>query len=636
MKRTVTLGIVIVIALLAQTSGGAIVNATWSFNGSGDWSTAQNWDIGIVPNNNATDQYNVRIDNDAIFNVAVSLNSHHTINNLIVDAGDQLTIGGFTSNFTLAGSSIVNNGLVSLNTSGISGLRLQSPATTLSGTGTLVMNDNSGTSIRGTAGSNELINTATHTIAGSGWIGLLKLTNQGLIDANDSSGDELFINGTGPFNMRNSGTMKASLGGKLHLASGTFDNTGGGLIHAANGSSVELSLSARIIGGTFTTDGSGRIRIRNATISGTITNNGQWEMKSTGGFTNLRVDGAATLSGTGTLTLVGNQNNSISGENSGAVLTNDVDHTIAGQGQFGAGLFLSIVNKGTIHATDAAALRIVGTGTITNESTGVMRASGSGGLHISNLNNQGLVDVMSGSNLVLGATTNTGTIKLGETGSAGISVTGANTIRNNAGGAILGHGQFATSIINDGNLEGNSDTEFFEISRTLSGTGVIRNVKVAGTHIAGLSGTTAIVPLESSYWLIDDLSHLAVDLGGLVPGTEYDQLSSIGSVSLDGILDVTAIKLPNSYVPQSGDRFTIIESTNPIVGAFDVVNLPAIAWRRELIWKPVDYSNPNAVVLEIARTNLVPEPSSALVLLFVWGAVVRSSRVGCGLDRSFS
>src|SRR5262249_4487494 len=62
-------------------------------------------------------------------------------------------------------------------------------------------------------------------------------------------------------------------------------------------------------------------------------------------------------------------------------------------------------------------------------------------------------------------------------------------------------------------------------------------------------------------------STLAVQIGGLIPGTQYGQLIVTGSVNLAGSLQVQLI---NGFMPQLGDHFIIIDNrgTAPINGTF--------------------------------------------------------------------
>src|SRR4029078_379273 len=93
------------------------------------------------------------------------------------------------------------------------------------------------------------------------------------------------------------------------------------------------------------------------------------------------------LGGGGQVTLSDSGDNVISGTLDSVTLTN-VDNTIAGAGQLGAGHMI-LINEGTIIATGTNSLEIdTGTNTIVN--SGTLEATGSGGLVIdSNVENTG-------------------------------------------------------------------------------------------------------------------------------------------------------------------------------------------------------------------------------------------------------
>jgi hypothetical protein len=65
---------------------------------------------------------------------------------------------------------------------------------------------------------------------------------------------------------------------------------------------------------------------------------------------------------------------------------------------------------------------------------------------------------------------------------------------------------------------------------------------------------------------------LAIDLGGLAPGDEHDQLIVEGDVLLGGHLHVRVLR---GYVPKGGEQFTIITASNgTISGTFDEIDGP--------------------------------------------------------------
>lgn len=66
---------------------------------------------------------------------------------------------------------------------------------------------------------------------------------------------------------------------------------------------------------------------------------------------------------------------------------------------------------------------------------------------------------------------------------------------------------------------------------------------------------------------------LAIDLGGELPQSEYDQLHIMGSGVLGGALEVS---LTNNFEPSLGDVFTILTSTKPLVGSFSALIMPTL------------------------------------------------------------
>ncbi|WP_256099002.1 beta strand repeat-containing protein [Burkholderia ubonensis] len=113
---------------------------------------------------------------------------------------------------------------------------------------------------------------------------------------------------------------------------------------------------------------------------GTIDNTGTIALGSTGDLTRLEVlVKSATLEGGGYVTLSDDSHNVVFGSTPDATLVN-VDNTITGAGQIGAGQ-LTLVNEGTIVASGANAL-VIDTGTHAVVNTGTLEATGSGGLVI--------------------------------------------------------------------------------------------------------------------------------------------------------------------------------------------------------------------------------------------------------------
>ncbi|WP_461331569.1 beta strand repeat-containing protein [Bradyrhizobium huanghuaihaiense] len=125
-------------------------------------------------------------------------------------------------------------------------------------------------------------------------------------------------------------------------------------------------------------------------LSGIIHNTGTISLSSTGNETDLRlIEHGISLEGGGQVLLSDNIGNVISGAVSDVTLTN-VDNTISGAGQLGAGT-MTLVNQSTIVATGTNSLEIdTGANAVIN--SGTLEATGSGGLVIdSAVSNFGLL-----------------------------------------------------------------------------------------------------------------------------------------------------------------------------------------------------------------------------------------------------
>jgi hypothetical protein len=89
------------------------LDTTWTLNGNGNWNVPANWNAG-VPNNNT---FNAFID-DGDSAVTVTLNINAGIGNLSIGADDTLSFAD-TFDLNITGSSVVNDGVISLNAAGV-------------------------------------------------------------------------------------------------------------------------------------------------------------------------------------------------------------------------------------------------------------------------------------------------------------------------------------------------------------------------------------------------------------------------------------------------------------------------------------------------------------------------------------
>ena len=150
-------------------------------------------------------------------------------------------------------------------------------------------------------------------------------------------------------------------------------------------------------------------------------------------------------------------------------------------------------------------------------------------------------------------------------------------IRLNGSGAKI-DAQFIN--IEDGTLTGSGDI--------FVGTGPIHGA------VRNLSGRIEPGAPIGKMNIVGDLSNLengtiAFDLGGTIAETGHDQIATERFAFLAGTLEVL---FDGSYIPSIGDMFTLITSTEGVVGQFDNLTLPhAFSWN-------IDYL-PNSVVLEV-------------------------------------
>ena len=182
---------------------------------------------------------------------------------------------------------------------------------------------------------------------------------------------------------------------------------------------------------------------------------------------------------------------------------------------------------------------IVSSGTLVNVETGDIEVrAGSGGSRTitAQVVNRGVMEL--GASTTVGRTganhTNSGAIRINN---ASVTFTG-NMLTNQTGGTILGVGTL--------NVLGVSFANNGQVSPGLS-PGVLN---LSGNYTQGLGGA------------------LDIEVGGLIPGTGFDQLNVSGIANLDGALNVSLVP---GFIPISGDSFRVLTFGSG-VGQFAVIN----------------------------------------------------------------
>jgi hypothetical protein len=95
-----------------------------------------------------------------------------------------------------------------------------------------------------------------------------------------------------------------------------------------------------------------------------------------------------------------------------------------------------------------------------------------------------------------------------------------------------------------------------------------------------------------------------VEIGGLMPGYEFDQVVATGTFDISGPLEVVFIDLGNGYTPQAGDSFAIITAASPGPDAPQGAQVSA------------DTSSPGQIVVTFTSpTTPLPSGTSRLITL---------------------
>ena len=280
-----------------------------------------------------------------------------------------------------------------------------------------------------------------NTIQGRGLVGSnrVQIINQvgGVINANNADGS-LTIDSTGV--AINRGEYLASAGGRLVLTGGDFDNANG-LIESQDDSTISLSASANVIGGTLRSDGTGEFDFASGTITdatlegvltirtglnlfldGTIDNQGEIVIEETSGGsqTDLQINESVSLTGSGVVTLAGISDSPLTARVTDdafadGVLTN-VDNTIQGRGLVGSNR-VRIVNQtgGTIHANESGGTLVVDPSDDILANEGTLMASNGGTLNVIGTLENGVEGTMTGDSIIASNQTilNLGTIAPG-------------------------------------------------------------------------------------------------------------------------------------------------------------------------------------------------------------------------------
>jgi hypothetical protein len=548
-----------------ETSAPPSSNLIWTGHGAaGDYNDIANWSPKRLPA--AGDDLVIPTGADVVF-----VNDQTAeVDSLQMAAGSTFEIdqGDFT--IDNAGTSTTNLGTIDIGTGALSvsvqlggttvnygQIRFYSPAqiitndstVVIGGTGTiaLVQGDIGGRNFSDASPFDTFIN-LSNTIQGSGAIGLngflnsLNFVNAGVVDAN-VSGVPLRLNAA----MVNKGIMEAANGARLIL-NGPVNNainaagTGGGIIEALTGGTVELD-AVTIIGGTLGAAGStGAIEIAGATtLDGT---------NST--FPGISLNGSIGVDAGASVTLLGQMNGGTLGATlgqflvsngtlNGLTLLSNADLEVIGSTLALKG---TIINHGTIQVIGGpggatATLRTIGTVTLTGGGTVALSdGSGAGSATPQLITGTVATDTLDNFNNTI---TGYGRLGAGD---------GLLTLINEAGGKVVAAGGSlivatgAHAIVNKGLLDSSSGV--LDLRGSVTNTGTIAadggTTELDGATVSGGTFATSaggVVLAVGTATLNGLLSPITLAAGAQVTAGPGSTVVLEGSIVNHGILDIT-------------------------------------------------------------------------------------------------
>jgi hypothetical protein len=328
-------------------------------------------------------------------------------------------------------------------------------------------------------------------------------------------------------------------GGRVEVQTGTLSlaatggPTVGGNFTVANGAVLDLTGGqTRTYEGTYTGRGEGTIRLSSGTLEvgasgATFDFTGnifQW----TGGL----LTGSSALTNTGTLNLSGSSDKSLTA--------------------------LTLNNAGVVNWTGEGIFYMYAGVVFNNLASGLFDIQGDATLSYYSgvnpkFNNAGIVRKSAG----------TGTTTFGNN----VTFTNAATVNAQAGtlNFMSGYTQsIGTTSLGGGNISASGELKIQ--GGSLSGTGTITgNVVNSGQISPGIS--PGILNITGNYRQTAT-GVLNIEIGGLTPGTQFDQLKVTGTATFDGTINVSLI---NGFTPNNGDSFQIITYTSP-AGTFKTIN----------------------------------------------------------------
>jgi hypothetical protein len=171
-----------------------------------------------------------------------------------------------------------------------------------------------------------------------------------------------------------------------------------------------------------------------------------------------------------------------------------------------------------------------------------------------------------------------------------VPFTNSGTVKVTAGSLLFTSGfvpRGGSAIDLNGGAVDVGGTLTMPVGTSLIGSGTLNgNLVSAGTVSPGTS--PGLMTVNGDYTQ-EVTGTLVMELNGLTPGTEHDQLVISGTATLSGTL---VVSLTDSYSPAGGDAYTITTYSG-LAGEFGAVSLPGLSADRD--WE-IDYGADGVVL----------------------------------------
>lgn len=496
---------------------------------------------------------------------------------LTVDTGATLQITGPANSFvnfsgtTLTGGTYLVDGTLQFGAPGTS-LVTNAANITLSGTGAQILDLSGGNVLAGFAtnastGTFAVVKGRSFTTAGN-------FTNNGTLTV--GSGSRFVVNG----NLANfSGT---TLSGGTYNITGTFQFKGANIVTNA----ADITLNGTHAAIISQTKANGLANFATNAKGGKFTLSGNANFTTAGNFTN-----------SGTLIVNRGSKFDVNGSLAnffGTTLSGGI-YSIGGALQFNGANIVTNASNLTLKSPTAQILDQNDNNGLANFAAngakGAFTLAGDASFNSAGaFSNAGTLKVSKGGTLSVGG--NAGyTQTKGKTTVDGTLVTGTGGITV-SGGSVFGNG---------GALDGDvTSSGAFNIGDKLLTAG---SESITGAYTQNATGS------------------LAIDIGGLTAGSQFDQLTVSSAATLNGILNLGLI---NSFVPAVGETFDVLNASS-VTGTFSTVNGTSINSDEHfvVVYNPTNISldvvtgaaNMPLVAANYAVSNsATPEPASLLLV----------------------